>query len=84
MKNATTQYTIRRVSPAVDSALRRKARRLHKSLNQVALEALSHGAGLEMTSCYEDLDGFFGSWVADRAVDKAIADQRLIDESLWS
>lgn len=81
MKNTSRQYTIRSVPAAVDALLRDKARRQHKSLNQVALEALSGGAGVQER--YGDLDGFFGSWVADAAVDKALADQRRVDENLW-
>ncbi len=84
MKNINTQYTIRRVSADVDRALRQRARRLGKSLNQVALEALTRGAGLESAARYGDLDGFFGSWVADRAVDEALADQRRVDKDLWT
>ena len=81
MKNTSKQYTIRSVPKAVDALLRDKARRQNKSLNQVALEALSGGAGVQ--GRYLDLEGFFGSWVADAAVDKALADQRRVDESLW-
>lgn len=84
MKNASKQYTIRQVSADVDRALRRTARRLGKSLNQVALEALSRGAGLEAAARHSDLDAFFGSWVADRAVDEALEDQRRVDKGLWS
>lgn len=76
------QYTIRSVPAAIDAVLREKARRQNKSLNQVALEALSGGAGVRARYC--DLDGFFGSWIADAAVDKALEDQRRIDEGLWS
>lgn len=84
MKKANKQYTIRQVSADVDRALRRTARRLGKSLNQVALEALSRGAGLEAATRNSDLDAFFGSWVADRAVDEALEDQRRVDKGLWS
>lgn len=81
MKNTSRQYTIRSVPASVDALLRDKARRQHKSLNQVALEALSGGTGV--AERYDDLDGFFGSWVADAAVDKALKDQRRVDAGLW-
>ena len=81
MKKAYRQYTIRSVPASIDALLREKARRQNKSLNQVALEALSDGAGVQER--YHDLDGFFGSWVADAAVDKALAGQRRVDEGLW-
>lgn len=84
MKKAGRQYTIRSVPAAVDAVLREKAKRQHKSLNQVALEALSGGAGVSAEERHGDLDGFFGSWVADKAVDKALEDQRRIDEGIWS
>ena len=83
MKQAKVQYTIRNVPTPVDAVLRDKARRQGKSLNDVALEALSSGAGLATQVRYADLDGFFGSWVADEAVDRALADQRRLDEGLW-
>lgn len=84
MKKASHQYTIRSVPASVDAVLREKARRQHKSLNQVALEALSGGAGVQAEERYDDLDGFFGSWIADKTVDQALADQRRIDEGIWS
>lgn len=83
MKKANDQYTIRRVPPSVDAALRAKARRQGKSLNAVALEALRTGAGVAEAVRYHDLDSFFGSWVADEATDKALKDQRKVDPDLW-
>ena len=78
------QYTIRQVPPSVDHALRQRARRLGRSLNQIALEALTREAGVEgRPERYTDLDGFFGSWVRDAAVDRALAEQRRVDDALW-
>ena len=84
MKKAQGQYTIRQVPAAVDAALRAKARRSGRSLNAVALEPLRTGSGVAEQVRYHDLDFFFGSWVADEAVDKALKDQRRIDPDLWS
>lgn len=83
MKKARIQYTLRNVPPRLDSLLRDKARRQRKSLNEVALEALNAGSGLGAGARYDDLDAFFGSWIADRAVDAALRDQRRVDEGLW-
>jgi hypothetical protein len=75
------QYTLRNVAPEVDRALRARARDLGRSLNSVALDALKRGAGVGAN--YDDLDAFFGSWIEDSAVDRALADQRVVDEELW-
>lgn len=78
------QYTLRNVPPALDRALRRRAKQLSKSLNEVALEALTRGAGVEHeVREHADLDFLFGSWVDDPEFDQAIADQRKIDPDLW-
>ena len=79
----TLQYTLRRVPPAVDRALRERARRLGQSLNEVAVQALSQGAGQAADVFYTDLDAFFGSWIDDLEVDAALAEQRRIDKDLW-
>lgn len=74
------QYTLRNVAPALDRALRRRARQLSKSLNEVALEALARGAGVSHEVIEQhDLDFLVGSWVEDPAVDQALADQRVCD-----
>jgi len=78
------QYTLRNVAPEVDRALRARARDLGRSLNSVALDALTRGAGVARGGAqYHDLDAFFGSWIEDPATERAFADQRVVDEELW-
>lgn len=84
MARRQVQYTIRHVPPAVDKALRQRARERRRSLNDIAREMLARGLGVEAAEApHTDLDAFFGSWVADPVVDRALADQRRIDEDLW-
>lgn len=74
------QYTIRNIPPAVDAALRRKAREERRSLNDVAIEALVRGLGLRDDAVRRrDLADVAGTWVADEATDEALDDQRRID-----
>ena len=83
------QLTIRRVPVGVERALRRRARVEKKSLNQVAVEALARGAGVDASSSngepirFHDLDSVFGTWIEDPAFDAAMAEQRRIDPELW-
>jgi hypothetical protein len=84
MRSKHSQYTIRNVPPEIDRALRKRARRLGKSLNEVALRALAMAVGVEMQpQRHDDLEAFFGSWVEDKEVDRALAEQRSIDEKMW-
>lgn len=78
------QYTIRNVPEPVDAALRRMARQRGKSLNQVAVEALVRGAGLdEQRVRQRDLSNIAGTWKKDHAFEKAIASQDTVDPELW-
>jgi len=78
------QYTIRNVPEPVDAALRRMARQRGKSLNQVAVEALVRGAGLdEQRVRQRDLSNIAGTWKKDPAFEKAIASQDTVDPELW-
>ena len=78
------QYTIRKVPPRVDEALRRRAKERGKSLNEVVLEALTVGIGLsDQPIRRRDLSDIAGSWIEDPAVDQALEDQRRIDRELW-
>ncbi len=82
-KVRTVQYTIRGVPQPVDKALRSRARKENKSLNQVALEALQQAIGTGQAKVYTDLDDLIGTWVEDPEFDKAIAEQDQIDEEAW-
>jgi hypothetical protein len=78
------QYTLRKVPRSIDSMLRKKAKKERKSLNQVALEALACGAGVEAVPAKNhSLDFAIGTWVEDPEFDKAIEEQRQIDPETW-
>lgn len=78
------QYTIRGVPPAVDSALRERARRTGKSLNEAAIDALAEGTGVTGTPRKRrDLSDLIDSWKPDQEFLDALDDQRRIDEDLW-
>ena len=78
------QYTIRNVPRDVDRALRQKAKAQGKSINEAALEALRQGVGLNgEVQRHADLDWFFGSWVADPAFDRAVAEMDRVHPDDW-
>jgi D-tyrosyl-tRNA(Tyr) deacylase len=78
------QYTIRGVPAHIDRALRERSESQGKSLNDVAVEALERGLDLGGHPVrYRELGAIAGSWVRDRAVDRALDDQRKVDPELW-
>jgi plasmid stability protein len=78
------QYTLRNVPEAVDSALRRRAREEGRSLNEVAVEALTQGIGLGPKRLRRrDLSALAGTWRPDKQLLRALADQDRIDPELW-
>jgi hypothetical protein len=79
------QYTIRGVLPAVDRALRQRAKERSKSLNETVLDALSDAAGLGGAPYRRrDVSDLAGTWEDEEAVLDALADQHHIDEGLWA
>ena len=85
MAIAKRQYTIRNVPQAVDEVLRRRARALGKSFNQVALDALIAGSGSTGRQVFDDLDFMIGSSTPAEAdaLEAELASQDTIDPELW-
>jgi len=82
--NTCMQYTIRKVPNSLDAALRRRAHEQGKSLNEVAIEALARGAGVGEERCRQrDLRDIAGTWLTDRAFERALAAQDTVDKELW-
>ncbi len=78
------QYTIRGIPPAIDAAVRERARAEGKSLNEAAVEALADGLGLgDEDVVRRDLSDVAGSWRRDPVLEAVLAAQDRIDEGLW-
>lgn len=79
------QHTVRNIPPHVDRALRQKAQREQKSLNDVLRETLIREVEAEVASVrrFHDLDDLAGQWVEDPQFDDALRAQDQIDEGLW-
>ena len=78
------QYTLRKIPRELDKVLRQKARKEGRSLNEIALEALARGAGIDQVIAKNhDLDFAIGTWVEDPEFEKLMKEQRPIDADLW-
>jgi hypothetical protein len=67
------QYTIRGITPDIDKALRARARRSGKSLNETLIDSLRRDTGLsKKTTVYHDLDWLKGSKMFDESFDEAM------------
>ena len=84
MKKRPVQYTIRAVPEDLDEAVRKHSVREGTSLNSYVVDALRRGVGLSDTPPrFHDLDHLSGSWVKDKACEKALKEFDRIDEDLW-
>ena len=81
------QYTLRNIPKEVDAALRRRAKNQGRSLNEIAVEALSMGAGVPVNSedrlKYRDLSDIAGTYVHDRGFEEALKEMDQIDPEDW-
>lgn len=78
------QYTIRGIPPALDEAIRERARAEGKSINEIAVAALADGVGLGAEDIVRrDLSDIVGTWVEEAAVEAALSAQDRVDEGLW-
>lgn len=76
------QLTIRGVSEELRRRLTRLSRESRQSLNTTALQLLERGVGIESRRRHLER---YATWTeADVAeFDRALADQRVIDDELW-
>ena len=78
------QYTIRGIPPALDEAIRERARAEGKSINDIAVAALADGLGLGTADIVRrDLSDVIGTWIDETAVEAALSAQDSVDEDLW-
>ena len=78
------QYTVRKIPPALDKAIRGRARAEGKSMNEVAVKALVQGLGLGGESVVRrDLRDIAGTWTKDKAAEEALIAQDQVDADLW-
>ena len=77
------QYTIRNIPPEIDRAIKARAKKLGKSVNQVALELLTHGTGQAVRR--RSLRNMPGAWSEAEAaeLDRFLEEHRRIDPELW-
>ena len=75
--------TIRDIPEPVESALREKARAEGKTIDQVALDAISAAVGAASTVKKRDLSDLAGTWVEDPPFDQIMREQDRIDPEMW-
>ena len=78
------QYTTRGIPPALDAAIRQRARRQGKSLNEVVVAALAQGLGFDLSRVVRrDVSDIVGTWKRDAALEAALLAQDRVDDQLW-
>lgn len=81
--------TIRGIDPEVADKLKTVAAEQGKSINQLTLEIVKEGLGLQkkrkFSREYNDLDHLFGRWSEEDfiAIHGRIQQERQVDEELW-
>ena len=80
--------TIRGLPPKVEREIRRRASEKGLSVNRVAVELLERATGFiegKPKRAHHDLDDLSGRWSAEEARDfeRALAEQRAIEEEIW-
>lgn len=79
------QYTLRGIPKRLDAALRRRAKREKKTLNETAIQVMEEGLGLGASGAarYRSVRDLVGALAMDAELDRALEDQRQIDPGLW-
>jgi len=78
------QYTLRNLPKPLDRAIRERALRENKSINEVAIDALLRAFGmLGDMPAQRDLSDVAGTWQSDQDLDRVLLEQRRVDPDLW-
>jgi plasmid stability protein len=81
---ACMQYTIRNIPKAVDAALRRRAKRQGRTLNEVVVEAMTEALGLLPESPRRrSVRDILGALPKDPELEAVLREHRQIDPELW-
>ena len=87
MSDTASHLTVRRIPPALASALAREGKRRKASLNSTVIGLLSHALGIDttVTPRSNGLARLARKWTARDAFafDEATAATRHVDEDLW-
>ncbi|MBP8298873.1 MAG: hypothetical protein KA020_00800 [Planctomycetes bacterium] len=78
------QYTLRNLPKPLDRAIRERALRENKSINEVTIDALLRAFGmLGDMPVQRDLSDVAGTWQSDQDLDRVLLEQRRVDPDLW-
>jgi len=66
------QYTIRGIPPELDKALRARARKTGKSLNETTLDLMKNGIYRKKKEKYRDMHQFVGTMTFDHEFEEAM------------
>jgi hypothetical protein len=75
--------TIRDIPAPLEQALRERARAEGKTIDQVALDAISAAVGVTSAIRKRDLSDIAGTWVEDPQFDQIMREQDRIDPQMW-
>lgn len=75
--------TIHQLPAELNQALQQTAREMKRSVDEIAVAALTKGLPLIAGKRFHDLDHLAGTWQEDPAFDEAIRAQNQVDGSLW-
>lgn len=81
-----TQLTVRGIEGKIEGALREKAEKSGKSINQTVIDILRKALGVTREpTLYRDLDHLAGTWDQQEAkvVEERLREQRQVDPDLW-
>lgn len=83
---ATSNFNLRGISSELMATLKKEAKRLHTSVNALALKMIEQGLGFSRAKpSYHDLDHLAGSWTAteEKTFKENTQPFEQIDKEIW-